>query len=546
MFFTPLLAVAAVLASAVSALNPITSKGSFFFDAVTGDRFYVKGLAYSANYGSAQSSPIAATGSISALDPLANGQGCQRDIPYFQQLGINLIRVYQVNASLDHSACMSALNSAGVYVLLDLATPAPNDAISSTDPSWNVGLLTNFISTIEAFGSYSNILGFNVGNEVISNAGDDDAAPYIKAGVRDIKAYLKAHNYSQLVGYTATDSPNSRVALPYYLACENTTTSIDYWGVNIYEWCGNSSFTQSGYQARTEELASLGVPAFFSEYGCNQVEPRPFTEVAVLYGSEMTPVWSGGIVYEYNNQTNNYGLVDISADGQSITTTQDFTNLKNSLAGIAPANQSLSSYTPTIAEPVSCPASNSSWLVSTNLPYTPDNSVCECVVNQLSCLSTYTDATDLGTVGTMIGTVCGESSTACSAISGNGSVGVYGDLSYCAPLQQLNIALDTYYEDQSRNAQACDFGGLATVQSSGKPTAASCLAAGFASGIGIPSPTSVAASATTHPIVSSTSGSSGSGSKSAAGSVHDLPLTALFGVLLSVLAGAGGAAMIVF
>lgn len=147
------------------ALPAIQRKGSFLFDSSSGERFYIKGVAYSSNLGSSQTN---VTGTISQLDPLANAAGCARDIPFFTQLGVNVIRVYQVNASLDHSSCMNALDSAGIYVLLDLATPEENDAINTVSPSWNVGLLNNFINTLDAFGSYSNILGFNVGNEVVN------------------------------------------------------------------------------------------------------------------------------------------------------------------------------------------------------------------------------------------------------------------------------------------------------------------------------------------------------------------------------------------
>lgn len=61
---------------------------------------------------------------------------------------------------------MEALNSAGIYVAIDLATPYA--ALSSTSPSWNVELLTDFINTVEAFGSYENVFGFTIGNEVVS------------------------------------------------------------------------------------------------------------------------------------------------------------------------------------------------------------------------------------------------------------------------------------------------------------------------------------------------------------------------------------------
>lgn len=50
-------------------------------------------------------------------------------------------------------------------MLVDLATQI--EAISGSSPAWNLELLTQYINTVEAFGDYSNVLGFNIGNEVV-------------------------------------------------------------------------------------------------------------------------------------------------------------------------------------------------------------------------------------------------------------------------------------------------------------------------------------------------------------------------------------------
>ena len=39
-----------------------------------------------------------------------------------RDLGVNSIRVYHVDASKDHSDCMSTLADAGIYLLVDLDT----------------------------------------------------------------------------------------------------------------------------------------------------------------------------------------------------------------------------------------------------------------------------------------------------------------------------------------------------------------------------------------------------------------------------------------
>jgi hypothetical protein len=64
----------------------------------------------------------------------------------------------------------------------------------------------------------------------------------------------------------------------------------------------------------------------FSEYGCNKVPPRAFTEVQALYGQQMTAL-SGGLVYEYTQEEQDYGLVVVNQNG-SIQLRQDFDNLQ--------------------------------------------------------------------------------------------------------------------------------------------------------------------------------------------------------------------------
>jgi len=38
-------------------------------------------------------------------------------------LGVNTIRVYTANSTTDHSGCMSAFESFGIYVLVNLDSP---------------------------------------------------------------------------------------------------------------------------------------------------------------------------------------------------------------------------------------------------------------------------------------------------------------------------------------------------------------------------------------------------------------------------------------
>jgi 1,3-beta-glucanosyltransferase GAS1 len=127
-------AVALALSSGVYSIGQITRSGRYLYSS-DGSRFYIKGVAYQeqGKYyffqdflyvnvmplpGVANVDPNAPFSEPSTfVDPLANGTACQRDLPYLKQLGVNTVRVYSVNASLNHDTCMQALSGAGIYVM---------------------------------------------------------------------------------------------------------------------------------------------------------------------------------------------------------------------------------------------------------------------------------------------------------------------------------------------------------------------------------------------------------------------------------------------
>lgn len=469
LFGAAIAAVAFLSNTVLASVDPIVIKGSKFFYQSNGTQFFIKGVAYQQQYApNGQTTSNATT--TSYTDPISDDSQCMRDIPYLQQLGTNTIRVYALDPTKSHDKCMNALANAGIYVIADLS--APGQSIIRDSPTWSDDLYARYASVIDAMAGYSNTLGFFAGNEVTNNDTNTDASAFVKAAVRDMKAYIKQKNYRSIgVGYATSDDAGIRQLVAAYFDCgSDRSQAIDFWGYNIYSWCGNSSYTESGYDQRTAEFQNYNVPVFFAEYGCNEVKPRQFSEVQALYGDQMSPVWSGGIVYMYFQETNDFGLVSVS--GNSVSTRDDFNFLSSQIAAITPSGVNMGSYNPTNTAPANCPAvGTSSWEASNTLPPTPNRELCECMYNALTCVP-HKVADDQA--GQLFGTVCGlgQSAGVCAGITNNATTGKYGAYGMCNSTEQLGWALNAYYLAQSGNnkASACDFSGSATTKSAASAT----------------------------------------------------------------------------
>ena len=303
-FWKAAVAACIITSSTAADLDPIVIKGSKFFYKTNGTEFFIRGVAYQQDF----SSNGTISGGTGYKDPLADVDGCKRDIPLLQQLQTNTIRVYAIDPTKDHAQCMQMLQDAGIYLILDLGEPATS--INRDTPEWNTEIAKRYNDVVDSVAQYSNVLGFFAGNEVSNAANNTFASAFVKAAVRDTKAYIAQKKYRTIgVGY-ATNDDDIRTDLAQYFNCGPQDSAIDFWGYNIYSWCGSkATYESSHYEERTQEFSNFSVPAFFAEYGCITSPPRTFTEVQALYGENMTKVWSGGIVYMYFQETNDYGKV---------------------------------------------------------------------------------------------------------------------------------------------------------------------------------------------------------------------------------------------
>jgi hypothetical protein len=315
----------------------------------------MRGVAYQQEYSTNSSSSGQDGGHYK--DPLADVDGCKRDIPILEELRTNTIRVYAIDPKANHDECMSMLQDAGIYVVADLSQP--DASIIRNSPSWDDELYARYAEVIDAMAPYNNTLGFFAGNEVSNQPNNTDASAFVKAAVRDMKAYIKEQDYRPIgVGYATNDDGEIRDDMAAYFDCGDRENAIDFWGYNIYSWCGDSSYTKSGYDVQTKNFENYDVPVFFAEYGCNQVQPRTFTDVEVLYSDKMTDVWSGGIVYMYFQEDNDYGLV--SVDGNTVSKREDFSYYSSQIATVSPSGVNMNSYSASKTA-AACPTESGSW-----------------------------------------------------------------------------------------------------------------------------------------------------------------------------------------
>ncbi|EPE07390.1 beta (1-3) glucanosyltransferase [Ophiostoma piceae UAMH 11346] len=342
----------------------ISAVGNKFFTE-DGSQFFIKGVAYQ----------------LSPDDPLIDGDQCARDVELMKTLGVNTIRVYHVDATANHDSCMSALADAGIYTLIDLDT-FTSYILSPTvsGASWTQDQYDSYAAVIDAFAGYDNVLGFFVGNEVIAQASQSQAAPYIKAAAADMKAYRDKKKYRNIpIGYSAADIAELRPMLQDYLTCGGKPEeTIDFFSLNSYEWCDPSTYATSGYTNLEAMAKDYPVPIFFSETGCNTPGPRTFDDQTAIFGPEMNADWSGSIIYEWIQEANNYGLItygngeksdNAPRSGTPKPMTPDFANLKAQWATLTPKGVASADYDPKSVSTRDCPASTASgWLVDGNVP----------------------------------------------------------------------------------------------------------------------------------------------------------------------------------
>ncbi|KAL9027146.1 MAG: hypothetical protein Q9196_004294 [Gyalolechia fulgens] len=338
----------------------VTVKGNAFF--AGSERFYMRGVDYQPG------------GASEAADPIADTTICKRDIVEFKKLGINTVRIYTIDNSKDHTECMKELADAGIYLALDLNTPKYSIRRDKPNPSYNSVYLQNIFATIDEFQKYDNTLLFFSGNELINDIPTSDTAPFVKAVTRDVKQYMGNRGYRKIpVGYSAADINENRIEAAEYFNCGTDDERSDFFAFNDYSWCDPSSFEES-WKPKVDALSNYSIPIFLSEFGCVETKTgRKFGEIPTLYGDKVTPVYSGGLVYEYTKEGDEkqqrFGLVEVQSPSD-VTELPDFALFQKALQD-TPAPNGDGGYKSS-GEASQCPSRSDTWLVDNDgLPAMP-------------------------------------------------------------------------------------------------------------------------------------------------------------------------------
>ena len=153
----------------------------------------------------------------------------------------------------------------------------------------------------------------------------------------------------------------------------------------------------------------------------------------------MSAIWSGGLAFAYfQSIQQGFGLVDLSADAKTVTPNADFTALQTHYQAVTFATTPSQADAGTTQYPA-CPTPDATVFVgSANLPPTPNQSACDCAVNEaFPCVFSPRTVNTSAVIGPLFNFACEElgtkGSNACEALSADGTTGTYGIMSTCDP-----------------------------------------------------------------------------------------------------------------
>ncbi|KAI9988158.1 hypothetical protein PInf_024427 [Phytophthora infestans] len=312
----------AIITALTTATNPVIIKGNRFFDSATGDYFPIKGVNY---YPRPNTGPL----DKNNLDLFSNDfkHIWQRDVPQFAALEANVVRLYAVDPEVDHTAFMCTLESAGVYVIVDLGANCEGCEIT-TDAApacYPASYKTRGERIIKQFARFDNVLAFSGGNEINHRTGGNPwtwNAPCQKKFIRDMRAFIQScSNLRQVpVGLVVADMNRAENAQYYNCRTDESDEleNAQWYGINTYVHCDDISdpTKATGFNMLRDSFKSYdySIPVVLTEFGC--VSPafptvdgyeaqRTFHDAVFMNLPEYSDYFAGGVAFEYSTENAN-------------------------------------------------------------------------------------------------------------------------------------------------------------------------------------------------------------------------------------------------
>lgn len=225
-------------------------------------------------------------------DPLEREEICQRDIPFLKALRINTINILLINPHVDHSACMNALANAGIYVLAGLGLP--DLSVDTGSLLWNQTIFDRFTGVIDSIARFSNTLGFFVTEAADFFDTRNEGIPFIKAAVRDVKAYIDQRQYRRIpIGWYHSIEASNQTD---YMVCDDT--KIDF--LAFYEDSSENCTTLAEIEAMKEYSNTLSIPNFGQSVYCRAaVDGRKFDFIPEIFSEEALESLNGALIDQY-------------------------------------------------------------------------------------------------------------------------------------------------------------------------------------------------------------------------------------------------------
>ena len=240
-------------------------------------------------------------------------------------LGINCLRVYQVDPTKSHDKVMALLAQHGIYVLV--GTVNAGTAIPRNATSVPAATIARVKQVADAFAAYDNVLGFSVANELLEVANDDliEIAKQVK---QQMQTYMQTKQYRAIpIGICTRDDPKFTLAATLAYACGDADTRMDFIGYNCYRWevpHGQQPTvgTIQAYYELYDHFKRFPIPVMLTEIGAHCKGGRDWTQIPYIFGAkqvtstkglpaaDMASAISGCFVFRYYEKGAHFGLVE--------------------------------------------------------------------------------------------------------------------------------------------------------------------------------------------------------------------------------------------